>query len=47
MEGGQATKVLEDLSNYLNLAIVDEGIYFVPQQGMASELFYPISGLRD
>ena len=36
MEGGQATKVLEGLSNYLNLAIVDEGIYFVPQQGMAS-----------
>jgi Tol biopolymer transport system component/DNA-binding winged helix-turn-helix (wHTH) protein len=29
--GGQATKVLEGLSNYLNLAIVDEGIYFVPQ----------------
>jgi Tol biopolymer transport system component len=36
VEGGQATKVLEGLSNYLNLAIVDEGIYFVPQQGMAS-----------
>jgi Tol biopolymer transport system component/DNA-binding winged helix-turn-helix (wHTH) protein len=34
--GGQATKVLEGLSNYLNLAIVDEGIYFVSQQGMAS-----------
>jgi Tol biopolymer transport system component/DNA-binding winged helix-turn-helix (wHTH) protein len=32
VEGGQATKVLEGLSNYLNLAIVDEGIYFVPQQ---------------
>jgi len=36
VEGGQATKVLEGLSNYLNLAIVDEGIYFVPQQNMAS-----------
>jgi Tol biopolymer transport system component/DNA-binding winged helix-turn-helix (wHTH) protein len=36
VEGGQTTKVLEGLSNYLNLAIVDEGIYFVPQQGMAS-----------
>jgi Tol biopolymer transport system component len=36
VEGGQATKILEGLSNYLNLAIVDEGIYFVPQQGMAS-----------
>jgi eukaryotic-like serine/threonine-protein kinase len=36
VEGGQATKVLEGLSNYLNLAIVDEGIYFVPQQGIPS-----------
>jgi len=36
VKGGQATMVLEGLSNYLNLAIVDEGIYFVPQQGMAS-----------
>ena len=36
VEGGQATKVLEGLSNYLNLAIVHEGIYFVPQHGMAS-----------
>lgn len=32
--GGQATKVLEGLSNYLNLAIVDEGIYFVPERSM-------------
>jgi Tol biopolymer transport system component len=29
--GGQAAKVLEGLSSYLNLAIVDKGIYFVPQ----------------
>jgi Tol biopolymer transport system component len=29
--GGQAVKVLEGLSYYLNLAIVDKGIYFVPQ----------------
>ena len=36
VEGGQATKVLEGLSNYLNLAIADEGIYFVPHQGVAS-----------
>lgn len=36
VEGGQATKVLEGLSNYLNLAIVDEGIYFVPKQGIPS-----------
>jgi Serine/threonine protein kinase len=36
VEGGRATKVLEGLSHYLNLAIVEEGIYFVPQQAMAS-----------
>jgi Tol biopolymer transport system component/DNA-binding winged helix-turn-helix (wHTH) protein len=36
VEGGQATKVLEGLSNYLNLKIVDEGIYFVPQHGIPS-----------
>jgi Tol biopolymer transport system component/DNA-binding winged helix-turn-helix (wHTH) protein len=30
--GGQATKVLGGLSTYLNLAIVDKGIYFVPEQ---------------
>ncbi len=29
--GGQATKVLEGLSVCLNLAIVDKGIYFVPE----------------
>jgi Tol biopolymer transport system component len=32
VDGGQATKVLEDLSTYLNLAILDNGIYFVPLQ---------------
>jgi Tol biopolymer transport system component/DNA-binding winged helix-turn-helix (wHTH) protein len=32
VSGGQATKVLEGLSNYINLAIVDKGIYFVPEQ---------------
>jgi Tol biopolymer transport system component/serine/threonine protein kinase len=30
MEGGQATKVLDDLSAYINLAIVAGGVYFVP-----------------
>jgi len=30
--GGPATKVLENLSTYLGLAIVDKGIYFVPLQ---------------
>jgi len=29
--GGQAAKVLEGLSAYINVAIVDKGIYFVPQ----------------
>ena len=31
MEGGQATKILEGLSNYLNLAIVESGLFFVPR----------------
>jgi Tol biopolymer transport system component/DNA-binding winged helix-turn-helix (wHTH) protein len=30
LDGGQATKVLEGLSEYINLALVDKGIYFVP-----------------
>jgi Tol biopolymer transport system component len=30
VEGGQTTKVLENLSNLSNLVIVNEGIYFVP-----------------
>jgi dipeptidyl aminopeptidase/acylaminoacyl peptidase len=30
--GGQPAKVLEGVSSYLNLAIVDKGIYFVPEQ---------------
>jgi len=29
-EGGQTTKVLDDLSAYINLAIVAGGVYFVP-----------------
>jgi len=37
LNGGQAAaKVLEGLSSYLNLAIVDKGIYFVPMQDAAS-----------
>jgi Tol biopolymer transport system component len=36
VEGGQATKILEGLSNYINLAIVHEGIYFVPKRGAVS-----------
>jgi Tol biopolymer transport system component len=34
--GGQATKVLERLSNFINLVIVDEGIFFVPERGTTS-----------
>jgi Tol biopolymer transport system component len=30
VEGGQPSKVLDGLSYYLNLAIVDSGVYFVP-----------------
>jgi Tol biopolymer transport system component/DNA-binding winged helix-turn-helix (wHTH) protein len=32
VEGGQATKLIENLSNLRNLVIVSKGIYFVPQQ---------------
>ena len=32
MEGGQATKLIENLSDLRNLVIVSKGIYFVPQQ---------------
>jgi hypothetical protein len=34
--GGQAAKVLEGLSTYINLAIVDKGIYFIPVPDAAS-----------
>ena len=33
MEGGQATKLIENLSDLRNLVIVRKGIYFVPQKG--------------
>jgi hypothetical protein len=33
--GGQATKVLDNLSYLRNLVIVSKGIYFVPQKGKA------------
>lgn len=32
VEGGQAVKIVDRLSTYHNLAIVDSGIYFVPEQ---------------
>jgi Tol biopolymer transport system component len=33
VEGGQTSKVLDDLSQYENLAIEDTGVYFVPSRG--------------
>jgi len=30
VEGGPPTKIVEGLSNYVNLAIVDTGVFFVP-----------------
>ena len=35
VEGGQATKLIENLSFLRNLVIVSKGIYFVPQHGPA------------
>jgi Tol biopolymer transport system component len=32
VEGGQAIKVVDGLSNYLNVAIVDKGVIFVPSR---------------
>jgi hypothetical protein len=39
VEGGQATKILEGLSIYINLAIADSGVYFVPVQEPTSIQF--------
>jgi Tol biopolymer transport system component len=36
VEGGQPTKVLDGLSYSLNLAIVDTGLYFVPERDAAA-----------
>jgi len=36
IENGQPTKVLEGLSSYLNLAIGDKGIYFVPSKNASA-----------
>ena len=35
VEGGQATKLIENVSDPQNLAIASKGIYFVPQQSLA------------
>ena len=34
--GGQASKILEGVSNYLNVAIVDSGVFFVPARATAA-----------
>lgn len=47
VEGGQATKLLEGVSSYQNLAIVNSGAYFVPVRNGAASLFHSVSGLRD
>jgi hypothetical protein len=39
LEGGGASKVLDGLSNYLSLAIVDNGVVFVPTRDRASLQF--------
>ena len=42
VEGGQATKILEGLSNYLNLALLDSKVVFVPtpyRSGSSLQLF--------
>jgi len=36
VEGGQATKLLHNLSSYLDLVVVNEGVYFIPRHGAAS-----------
>lgn len=48
LQGGQAIKVLEGLSSYLNLAIVPSGLYFVPIQNAAHArvLAYPGSSIQ-
>ena len=36
VDGGQATKILDGLSAYTNLAIVGKGLYFVPEKKSAT-----------
>jgi Tol biopolymer transport system component/serine/threonine protein kinase len=38
-EGGQATKILDGLNNYISLAIVNNGLYFVPREKPTSIRF--------
>jgi Tol biopolymer transport system component len=38
VEGGQPTKVLENLSDYRNLVLTNKGIYFIPSQDRDSSI---------
>jgi Tol biopolymer transport system component len=35
VQGGQTSKILDGLSNYINTAIVDRGVYFIPSGSAA------------
>jgi Tol biopolymer transport system component len=37
IQGGEASKVLEGLSEYENVAIVDSGVYFVPDRNTTGD----------
>jgi hypothetical protein len=44
LQGGQAIKVLDGLSDYLNLAIVPNGAYFVPMRNVARTRVFSYPG---
>jgi hypothetical protein len=39
VEGGEESQVLESLSLWVNYAMVDEGIYFIPKPDPGGDLF--------
>lgn len=54
IQGGQASKVVDGLSSYISLAIVNGGVYFVPQQkrtsihflSFATSMIKPVANLE-
>ena len=38
MEGNQPTKVLENLSDFRNLVLMNKGLYFIPSQDRDSSI---------
>jgi Tol biopolymer transport system component len=42
VEGGQAARILEGVNSYISLAIVDSGVYFVPQRKPTSIQFFSL-----